>query len=236
MSCDISISVIIPVYNCDRYLAEAIQSVLDQSYPVHEIIVVNDGSTDESVAIAQQFSQITLLSQTNKGAGASRNLGIQSAKGELIAFLDADDRWLPTKLEQQIQVFITNPKIDIVFSYVQQFISPELDLSIQARLHCPADPIAGVFPTTALVKKSIFQQVGEFSEVLKVAEFIDWFQRSQVLGLQSHTLSAVLANRRLHTTNSGIRIRPQAHQEYLEVVRAALNRRRQNTYQPTSPE
>jgi glycosyltransferase involved in cell wall biosynthesis len=224
-----SISVIIPVYNGERYLQEAIQSVLDQTYPVHEIIVIDDGSTDRSVEIAQQFSQVTLLTQANRGAAAARNLGLQSAHGELIAFLDADDRWLPEKLAIQTNALIENPQVDIVFTHVQQFISPELAPEIQATLHCPAAPIAGVFPTTTLIRHAVWQRVGNFSEQFQVAEFIDWFNRSQALGLAALTLPMVLAQRRLHTTNSGIRLRPVGHKEYLELAKGMIARHRRTT-------
>jgi glycosyltransferase involved in cell wall biosynthesis len=233
MSYDLSISVIIPIYNCDRYLAEAIQSVLDQTYPVHEIIVVDDGSTDESIAIARQFPQVKVLTQTHQGAAAARNLGIRVATGEFIAFLDADDVWLPDKLARQLQVFITDPTMDLVFTYVQQFISPELDEMLQSQRLCPEESMMGQMPTTAVMRRSCFQRIGEFNTQLTIGEFIDWVARGQEVGILSSTLPETLARRRIHTSNTGIRLR-DSRQDYVKLVKAALDRRRTLTYQ-TSP-
>ncbi len=219
------ISVIIPVYNCDRYLGEAIQSVLDQTYPVHEIIVVNDGSTDESAAIASRFQQVTLLAQTNQGDAAARNLGVRAATGDFLAFLDADDRWLPHKLSLQMQAFAIDPSLDLVFTYLQQFISPELDLATRSQLACPTAPMAGRLPTTLLGRHAIFQQVGEFDSNWTLGTFIDWFNRAQESGVRTLTLPASLAQRRIHTTNMGIQLR-DSRQDYVRLVKASLDRRR----------
>jgi glycosyltransferase involved in cell wall biosynthesis len=219
------ISVIIPVYNGDRYLGEAIQSVLDQTYPVHEVIVVDDGSTDKSAEIARQFPQVKLLTQPNQGDATARNLGVKYATGDFIAFLDADDRWLPHKLAQQMQVFSVDASIDIIFTHVQQFISPELDPSIQANLHCPTEPMAGQLPTTTMMRRSSFQKIGNFNSQLKLGTFIDWIARAQEANLGIITLPETLAERRIHTTNMGIQLR-NSRQDYIQIVKAALDRRR----------
>ena len=116
MSENQKISVIIPVYNTEKYLAQAIQSVLKQEEKPLEIIVVDDGSTDGSVNVATKFgSQISLYQhQTNKGVGAARNLGVNNSKGEFLAFLDADDQWTPGRIEKQIDVMMHNSAIALV--------------------------------------------------------------------------------------------------------------------------
>jgi glycosyltransferase involved in cell wall biosynthesis len=166
------VSAIIPVYNCECYLAAAIESVLEQTYPVHEIIVVDDGSTDDSCAIASQFPGVKLINRPHQGLPATRNVGIQQASGEFIAFLDSDDLWLPRKLEQQMQAFAAQPELDLVFSHIQQFISPDLDPAIQKTWRCPTDPMPGISATTIVARKSVFQQVGWFNSDLQIGEFI----------------------------------------------------------------
>lgn len=114
------VSVIIPVYNSALYIAEAIASVLAQTYTDYEIIVINDGSTDDlATAIAPYLDRIRYVEQPNQGVSAARNRGIYLARGELIAFLDADDIFLPHKLEQQVAVFDTKPQVGIVNSGFQ---------------------------------------------------------------------------------------------------------------------
>ncbi|MFM5943125.1 MAG: glycosyltransferase family 2 protein, partial [Dolichospermum sp.] len=117
------ISVIIPCYNRERYLAEAIESVLDQTYPHIELIVIDDGSSDRSGEIAQSYPLIYHY-QTNGGIGAARNAGIALANGKFLAFLDSDDIWVKDKLAKQMAIFDTNLDIEAVFGYAQNFYSP----------------------------------------------------------------------------------------------------------------
>lgn len=105
------VSVIIPVHNCERYLAEAIRSALAQSYGALEIIIVDDGSTDASGTVAKQFEgDVQYYYQERLGAAAARNQGINLAKGEYFSFLDSDDIWVPEKLKIQMEVLERSPK------------------------------------------------------------------------------------------------------------------------------
>lgn len=111
------ISVVIPSYNCANYLAYAIESALSQSYVQTEIIVVDDGSTDNTKEVVRKYNgRIKYIHQDNKGLPGARNRGITEASGQFIAFLDADDRWRPNKLKYQVQVMETLPAVNIVFS------------------------------------------------------------------------------------------------------------------------
>lgn len=112
-----NVSVIIPTYNCARYISEAIGSALSQTYRDFEIIVVDDGSTDNTAEVLDVYKgQIRLLHQQNKGVSAARNKGIREARGHYVAFLDADDLWLPDKLGLQVQIMEANPDTAMVFT------------------------------------------------------------------------------------------------------------------------
>ena len=222
----INISVIIPVFNTERYLAEAIESVLMQAVKPLEIIVVNDGSTDESQKVASTFkNDICYLLQENKGASATRNLGINLAKGSLLAFLDADDVWTAHKLELQLKTLEDDPELDMVFGNVEQFISPELYAENRNRLRSELKIMPGYHVGTMLIKKSSFQQVGPFNENLQLAEFIDWFSRAEDMKLHYKMLPEVVMKRRIHTNNQGL-YKLQHRKEYASVLKAALVRRR----------
>jgi len=110
------VSVIIPVYNCERYIASAIRSVLEQTYTNWELIIVNDGSTDGTLEICQSFLEkdIKIINQINQGISAARNAGIRNSQGEYIALLDADDIWFPNKLEKQVSFLDSHPLIGLV--------------------------------------------------------------------------------------------------------------------------
>lgn len=221
-----TISIIIPVFNAERYLAEAIESVLMQSVKPLEIIVVNDGSTDKSEKVANTFkNDICYLLQENKGASAARNLGISLAKGSLLAFLDADDVWTAHKLELQLKALKKNPELDMVFGNVEQFVSPELDAENGNRLRSELKIMPGYYVGTMLIKRESFQQVGLFKEDLQLAEFIDWFSRAEDMKLHYKVLPEVVTKRRIHTTNQGLYKR-QHMKDYVSVLKAALDRRR----------
>ena len=112
------ISVIIPVHNAEQFIAQTVQSVLDQTYQAFELLIVDDGSSDRSIKICQQFHdpRITILTQPNRGVSGARNTGIRHAQGEYIAFLDGDDLWLPEKLAKHVQHLDNAPHVGLSFS------------------------------------------------------------------------------------------------------------------------
>ncbi len=222
-----SISVVIPVYNTEKYLGKAIESVLQQEEKPLEIIVVDDGSTDNSVRIAQQFGdKIKLLKQeTNKGCGAARNRGVKQAKGTYLAFLDADDLWIEGKLENQLRYLENNPETDMIFGNVDQFVSPELPDENKNKLRDELKTMPGYVAGTLLIRKEAFLKAGWFDEKLELGEFIDWFSRAKDMGLKFHLSEDIVLKRRIHTTNIGISKR-QHLKDYTTVLREALARKR----------
>lgn len=134
------VSVIISVYNGERYLAEAIDSVLAQTYQDFELILIDDGSTDRTKEIIQSYPTIRYFYQENQGVAAARNLGVAQSRGDYLTFLDADDLWLPEKLALQIEAFAGNPHLDIVTGHIQQFVSPEIDPAEAQKYAIPAKP------------------------------------------------------------------------------------------------
>lgn len=113
----VKVSVVIPVYNVEKYIAQTIESVLAQTYQDFEIIIVDDGSVDQTLAICQQFNEprLQIIQQKNRGASSARNRGIRYSQGEYIALLDGDDKWLPEKLEHQVQHLETRPELGVSF-------------------------------------------------------------------------------------------------------------------------
>ena len=173
------VSVIIPVHNCERYLGEAMESVLTQTYKSFELIVVDDGSTDATARVARGFaSSVRYCFQQQRGAGAARNRGVEMAQGRHLAFLDADDLWLEGKLARQLEAFEADPGLDMVFGQVEHFVSPELDEDFKRTLRCPAKLMPGYAPSAMMVKRNSFYAVGPFETHWRVAEFIDWYSKA----------------------------------------------------------
>ncbi|MEA3446546.1 MAG: glycosyltransferase family A protein [Bacteroidota bacterium] len=222
------ISVIIPVYNAEKYLSEAIESVIAQKVDNMEIIVVDDGSTDNSAAIAESFSpRIKIIRQSNKGAGAARNKGVALANGNFLAFIDADDLWSKDKLKKQIALFKQNPSLDITFGNVEQFVSPELSVENKNRLRNELKIMPGYSVGAMLIQKETFLRVGFFNEKLELGEFIDWFSRAKDMGLNFTVSEDIVLKRRIHNSNMGVYKRDKL-KDYTTVLRAALARKRMN--------
>jgi glycosyltransferase involved in cell wall biosynthesis len=175
------VSVVIIAHNCAQYVGHAIQSVLEQTWPRLELIVVDDGSTDATGAVIQRVSdpRMKYVRQTNKGPNAARNEGIRHARGDLIAFLDCDDWWLPAKLEKQIAKAAGHPEIGLVYSLAIRVDETgaegdRFDSVVEGRVldrllfgNC----IAGS-ASSALVTRRAVDAVGTFDESLHYAE--DW--------------------------------------------------------------
>jgi len=220
------ITVVIPVYNGEKFLSEAIDSVLSQSYRPIEIIVVDDGSTDGSRDIALSYSLDNYIYQDNAGAAAARNRGILAAKGEYISFLDADDLWMPSKLSAQIAAFSNDPAVDIVIGYVEQFVSPELDTQAMKKHHLHSKPLPGYTPIAMLVRHDFFEAVGFFHASFHVGETVSFFARVMEMDLNIEVLPDILARRRIHGMNISTQFYGEKNQAILEILKASLDRRR----------
>ncbi len=190
-----TVSVIIPAYNAANFISQTIESVLNQTFTDFELLVIDDGSTDNTLAIANQYAlsdrRIQVLSQTNRGVSATRNHGVQIAKGDLIAFLDADDLWFPDKLASHIQHFQANPKLAVSFSRVEFLTSqgePTGQFSTSRLTNLKTADFLYENPTTTvsniIARSQVFAEVGGFAEDMSYSEDLEWLFR--VLCQQDH--------------------------------------------------
>ncbi len=220
------VSVIIAVYNHAAYLAEAIESALAQEEAELEVWVIDDGSDDGSAEVARRYQpRVRVESQERAGCGAARNRGVAVSSGEFIAFLDADDRFTPGKLATQLEAFAADPSVDAVFGHVREFLSPELDAEAASSVRAPSQPGPSHLASAMLIRRASFERVGHFTPELMLRQGVDWYARSREAGLNEAMLGQVVLERRLHTTNSGLRQGGQ-DQYMLSAIRAALERRR----------
>jgi len=173
------VSVIIPAYNSGEFISEAISSVLRQTYTEYEIIFVDDGSTDSTREIIENnFPQIKYFYIPNQGVSRARNYGIRRARGEFIAFLDADDLWLPEKLEKQLNVFKAYQDCMLVFTEELVFDTNGFRKArfLKKEKLMKGDVVKNIFiysnvtTSTVMVRRDVFQEIGYFEENLKAAE------------------------------------------------------------------
>lgn len=180
------ISIIIPSYNYARYLSQAIDSALGQTYPKIEVIVVDNTSADNSIEVLQSYGdRVRWFQQPNQGVSGSRNRGIKESRGELIAFMDADDVWLPEKLARQMEM-LSNPRVGMVYcglQYIDADGKPlEKNLSglrgqvlkSLALLQPPGVPATG---SAALIRRECFDKVGLFDRELSISADWDMWRR-----------------------------------------------------------
>jgi glycosyltransferase involved in cell wall biosynthesis len=218
----------VPVYNGEKYLAEAIESILKQDYEPTEIIVVDDGSTDGTGVLAARYGKrLCYLRQANAGPGAARNLGINAAVGEFLAFLDADDLWHAEKLSRQMACFRARPELDYCVTHVQNFWISELrEEEEQFRGHRISKPLPGYVTGTLVARRNFFNTVGPFNAAINHADDTDWFLRAEERGGAMELLPDVLLYRRLHTNNLSRLKACNSRDQYLHVLKTALDRRR----------
>ncbi|MFL5887271.1 MAG: glycosyltransferase family A protein [Thermoleophilaceae bacterium] len=220
------VSVVIPVHDGERYLAEAIDSVLAQRACALEVVVVDDGSSDASAAIAARYGPpVCVHSQAAAGAGAARNRGIELTHGAFVAFLDADDLWRPRKLELQLAAFAAEPELDVVFGHYREFVTPEADPAAAARWKPRENPRPGCALGTALMRRESLLRIGPLREDLAVGEFVDWMARARESGMRDAMLSDLFLLRRLHGANL-TRARRDRLTDLAYVVKQSLDRRR----------
>jgi teichuronic acid biosynthesis glycosyltransferase TuaG len=215
---DTLVSIIMPAYNAEKYISEAVESVLSQTYQHWELLIINDGSTDQTENIARKYAEkdprIVLINQANKKLAVARNTGIQSAKGEWIAFLDSDDLWVENKLELQLDSADKNPEVDLIFT--DGYIFENEDKNTRK----PYGIISGIFQgkemyvllyernwvpvLSVLVRKSIVDKVGlqdEHPYIHYGCEDFDYWLRMAKNGAVFLGLSEKLFYYRRHSNN-----------------------------------
>jgi glycosyltransferase involved in cell wall biosynthesis len=224
-----TVSVIIPVYNGACYLGTALSSVLAQCDPPLEIIVIDDGSTDETAAVVAQWQQpgatpIRYHYQANAGPAAARNRGVALAQGELLAFLDADDWWQPTKLQAQAACLTQSPAPGYVLT--EMVVEQEAGTGWPAalnRAHYQNQPVC-YLPSALLVWRHVFAQVGAFDESYRYSDDADWFLRAKDAAIPFVVVPEPLVVKRIHGAN--LSHNPGMTTETLRAVHASVRRQR----------
>lgn len=210
------VSIIIPAYNAEKYIRESVESALAQTYPNVEVIVIDDGSKDGTKKILEPYGaagKIVYVYQENKGLAASRNAGIRAAKGEYVAFLDADDIFLPEKVAEQVRALEASPDFGVCYSDLLHFTDPPVgEKSSEFFHHTYTYPSGNIFgellkrqfinPLTVMARRVVFQKYGMFDESLRRSEDWDLWLRFARAGVRFLYLDKPLAQYRVRTSGN----------------------------------
>jgi glycosyltransferase involved in cell wall biosynthesis len=219
------VSVIIPAFNAASFLPHAIASIDRQGYSALEIIVIDDGSTDETAAVARTLPSVSqYFHQENKGPSAARNLGLKHASGEFIAFLDADDEWPAGKLELQLGRLRSEPHLDIVLGRIQYISLPGAE-DIDIAFETEDRTLTHVHLGSGIYRRPVFDRVGLFNESLRYSEDVDWFMRAREEDISMVILGNVTLLYQLHAGNM-TRQMSSERSNLAAVMRLSLERRR----------
>jgi len=227
------LSVIIPAYNGEAFLTEAVDSIHRQNYDPLEIIIVDDGSTDDTARIAESFKDdVRYIYQAHHGRpAAGRNRGVKESAGEVIGFLDQDDLWPANKLDLQIPHMVDESSLDVILGHTQMLhLSNQVDG--KRTFAAMSKPVDYMLLSSALFKKPVFGKVGLFDESLAYfGDDLDWFIRAREKGVSVRQLEDVTLFWRIHETNTShnpvIRDHARGYDRALtEVIKKSLDRRR----------
>ena len=217
------VSVIIPVFNGERFIADAIESVRSQTYAATEVVVVDDGSTDGGADVAASIPGVHLVRQENQGVSVARNTGVANARGPFLAFLDHDDQWLPGKLEAQVRELEAHPELAFVLCHLRYVLNGPPPRWFRG----PTDgsPVPGFVPSCWLVRRSVFDQVGGFDRAYRNGGDTDWLARAKDMGIRQSMLPEVFLDYRVHDANDSANTL-RATREMVQLLRASVHRQR----------
>jgi len=196
-----TVSVVVAVRDGARYVSAALDSILGQTCPPTEVVVVDDGSRDATAEVLAAYGDpVRVVAQPPVGYGGALTRGVREARGELVAFCDADDLWAPGKQEHQLACLAEDPGCAVVGGQARQFVSPDAGDAVQ-RARLDLRPRAASLLGTLLVWRDQFDRVGTFDHAMRAGAAVDWVGRARRLGLRFRAVDEVVLLRRVHDDN-----------------------------------
>lgn len=218
------VSVIVTVYNGENYLSQALESVIGQNYKNIEVIIVDDGSIDNTAELAKAYLKkpnVHYVFQENGGHAAALNRGATMAGGEFLSFIDHDDLWEPAKLEIQLNAFANDSELDVVFSYQKNFAENEAAYSLTFE----REPMPGYMPGSMLIRTNVFFNIGFFDTKIRKGYFFPWFDLLRINGVKKILLPDLLYHRRVHGENLSICSDSKDYKDYFLAIRSLRRQR-----------
>lgn len=216
---DGAVAVVMPAFNAEQFIGEALESVFAQTVAPSQIVVADDGSTDATAAIASADPRVTVLRRPHAGISAMRNAAIAECRCEHLAFLDADDVWLPRKLELQLAA-LAEHGTDAAFCRADEFWDADIPIE-GSGLRAPQVGVDAPLMSALLIRRSIANRIGSFADA-SVGDWINWWSRARAQGVTEVVVPEVLLRRRIHGENNSHRNADQVRPVLLQTVRDHL--------------
>jgi glycosyltransferase involved in cell wall biosynthesis len=224
-----TISVVAVVKDGARFIADALSSVgLSQIQPI-EILVVDGGSTDGTLEIVRRVPKVRVIHQASRGIANAYNEAIKEARGEILAFISADDVWLPGKLDRHMEAFSRDPELLASVSLVEHFLEEGCAIPNGFRTTLLERPRPGLLMEALVVKRQLFDSVGGFDPSFSTGEDTDWFARARDEGIKFAVIPEVLVRKRVHDANASLND-PENKTNILRAVRASIARKRRASH------
>ena len=220
------VSVIVPVYNGARFLGEALHSICSQDYEPYEIILVDDGSTDETAVIARSYPSVRYMRQANQGVAVARNVGMTAARGAFLAFQDHDDLMHATRLNTQVGYLLAHPEVGCALCRHEILLPPGMPPPARLVKDSVYGDLGGVEPTSAVVRTALARKIAGFDPAYPPAEVLEWLGRLRDTGVLITVVPEILVTRRIHEANMSHQSR-LLRDNFLRSLKARMDRRRQ---------
>jgi len=227
------VGAVVRTMNSARYVAASIESVLSQSAPPGEVVVIDGGSTDGTLGILASFGdRVRVVGQRRGGLAGAAQDGVDAVSRAIVAFQDSDDLWPRDRLRDMVAALDEHPEWDGVMGQVEHFVSPELAPEDASRFEVPEGPQPGAGLPSMVVRRSAFGRAGELLEGLSAGEYIEWSDRAIRAGVRIEPVPTLCLRRRVHLHN--FTRRPESKRDYLRAVREVMARRRAIGGEPRS--
>lgn len=219
------VSIIIPAHNGEKHLPDAIRTILAQDYSHYEIWVIDNGSSDNTTKVIEQFPLVHYVCIDEANTAAARNKGITLAQGKYIAFLDQDDTWIPTKLTRQVRFLETFKEYSAVIGLQHIYLEEGVEKPSWLKKEFLEKPQAAYLPSALMVRREAFQSTGHFETQFSLTSDTAWFFKAKDQGMLIGEIPEPLIHRRVHADNASNKVQIM-HEQMLMIIKASLAQRR----------
>ena len=223
------VSVIMPLYNSERYVSDALESVFKQDYQPFEVILINDGSTDRTVEIIGKYDNVRYIYQTNQGAASARNTGVASSSGEIITFLDSDDFWPTNRLTVTIRYLDRHPEVGYVLGRQMMFVESGCAVPPWVKAEWLTAPQDASNTGVLVVRRVTFDRVGLLNtDYRRSGEDTEWLVRASEAGIPMARLPEIVLHKRIHGENLSVQMIQMRKDNLMRIARESIRRQQES--------